>query len=110
MATTFENVNKTYQVALHVCRGVIQRVTHTSLCGKMDDAVDSFPLEQLAQYIRVCDVGFDESKAGLFAKSFRGGFLKSHILKSIDFVYPYYLIPPREQPLGHVHADETCRT
>src|SRR5436190_16416898 len=92
MATTLQNVHKTYQVALHVCRWVIQRIPYTRLGGKMDDAANPFLLEYFAQYIRVGDVGLDESKAGVFAQSVQAGFLQSHIVISVDIIYAYYFI------------------
>src|SRR4051812_34394091 len=110
MATTFQNIEEPHEVALHICRWIIQRITHTGLSGKMHDAVEFFPLEQLTQYICVCDVGLDKAKAGLFAQFAQAVFLQSHIVISIEIIQAYYFIAARKQPLGHVHADESRGT
>jgi hypothetical protein len=52
----FQNVYKTYNVAVDVSVGVFQTVTHPGLCSEVADFVEFYLLEQLVELFAVFEV------------------------------------------------------
>jgi len=87
VSASFQNIEKTNQVRLQVCIGIIDAVPYSRLGGKIDDIVDGVLLKDVIQCFLVGKVSLIEVEVVTGEQS-QPFFLKTHLVIIVQIVQP----------------------
>ena len=107
----FEHVEEAGEVGVRIGMRIDQRMAHARLRGEMHDVGKAVRREQIRHRLAVGEVDLLElGKPGTRRARASRACLQCRIVVVIEVVEADHLVPVREQPLRHVHADEAGRT
>lgn len=106
VAAALQNIAKTNQIALDVGVRVGQRVTHASLRGEMDDALEIFFGKQFVQRNRVSHVHADEAEVGIGLQTLQARQLQLRVVVIIEVVDADHIVAAFQKNAGDVESDK----
>ena len=86
----FEDIKEADQVRFHISIRVGDGVTHTSLCGKVDDHRRLVLFEQFSDQCLISDVAFYKSECRILGQLIQAEFFQCHIIVGIHIVDANY--------------------
>ncbi len=106
MPASFEDCEKTGDVALGVRVWMGERIAHTSLCRKVNDTARFVTLEQSRDGGGIADVDADELESLELPQPFQPGMLQSGIVVIVQIIDPGHALAPFEEAFRNVKTDE----
>src|SRR6201996_8425944 len=107
---SFQNVDKTLEVGVGVSMGMIDRVTHSSLCGEVNHRCKTMLSEQLRDRGTIRQISPNEIEMRILAQEIKPRLLQCGIIIIVETVQTENGMALRQQLTGNVKADETRRT
>src|ERR1700749_3059186 len=107
---SLQNVDKTLEVGVGVSMRMIDRVTHSRLCGEVNHRCKTMLGKQLRDRRTIRQVGLNKMEPTILAQDIEPRPLQCGVIISVETVQTDNGTALRQQLTGNVKADETRRT
>lgn len=110
MASSFEDIDKAGKVAVHVRVGILEAVTHTRLCGQVNNAVEYVIGEELFHSFPVGKVQADKGEFFAGPEDIEAVLFQPYIIVAVEVVDADDMVTVVQETPAQVETDETRGT
>ena len=100
MASSFEHIQKTGNVGVHISLRIFQAVPHTCLCGQVNDTLGLTGLIDPSKRGRIRDIDFVKTKSGFLLQSGKTRELEIDVVVVVEVVYADHFVTSIKQHMG----------
>ena len=94
ISALFQDITESYEVGVYILPGMIKRMAHARLGGKMNDHAEIMFRKELRYDISVGYIALDENKIIELLQSQQPSFLQFYFIIIIEIVKSRYLVAP----------------
>jgi len=110
VTASFENVDKAVEIAVHVRVGVLEAVTHTRLCGQVNNAVEYVTGEKFFRSIPVVKVEADKGEFFAGSENIEAVLFQPYVIVAVEVVDADDMVTVVQETPAQVETDETRGT
>lgn len=108
MATPFQNVHESDDVAINIGIRILQGIAHPRLSRKVNDPIKLLLIKKCHHGLAINHVHLYKAESGVGSESLQPGLFQIDIVVIVQIIQPDHLITACQQTQCRGHANEAC--
>src|SRR5471030_1539094 len=104
---SFQDIDKAFEIGIHVSMGMIDRMAHAGLSRKMDHRGEPMLCKQSRHWRTIRKIGLHETEPRIVAQNIQPRLLQCRVIISVETVQTGNVAAFGQQPTRDMKADET---